>query len=129
MNTELDKQDKQKEIRYVLFDLDGTLLQWDAEAFLEDYLKSIAGFVGESGGDPKYFIKCLWAATQEMIRNQEAGESNRDVFEKHFFPMLGKEKNEIEPLIFQFYESKFKDLVRHSHPSEISRKNSRSSLE
>ena len=45
----------------VFFDLDGTLLPIDMDAFLKNYFNDIAAFVQSRGHDPKRFIDALSA--------------------------------------------------------------------
>jgi FMN phosphatase YigB (HAD superfamily) len=105
---------------FLLFDLDGTLLQWDSDAFLQEYLQSI-GVYASAHVDPRQFVKLLWASTEEMIRNEEADLTNQQVFEPHFLNALGLEKETIWPTLDRFYAEVFPKLRKHAHANQIGR--------
>jgi FMN phosphatase YigB (HAD superfamily) len=104
----------------LLFDLDGTLLQWNAEAFLDEYFRTIAGYAA-SFIEPKRFIRLLWGSTQEMMRNQDASLTNQQVFEAHFLKSIGLEKEVIWPLLDRFYEEAFPKLNKHALTNPLPR--------
>ena len=52
----------------VFFDLDGTLLPIDMDAFLKNYFNDIAAFVQARGHDPKQFIDALSAGERRPER-------------------------------------------------------------
>lgn len=106
---------------YLLFDLDGTLLQWDGEAFLDEYMRTIAG-AAEGLVDPRHFMKCLWASTQEMVKNRNPGVTNQQAFEDHFFQIVGAAKEDLWPLIDRFYAESFKHLSHHAKNTPLPRK-------
>ena len=54
----------------VFFDLDGTLLPIDMDAFLKNYFNDIAAFVQARGHDPKQFIDALSAGVKSMLTKQ-----------------------------------------------------------
>lgn len=56
----------------VFFDLDGTLLPIDMDAFLKNYFNDIAAFVQSRGHDPKTFHRCF-----ERWREKHAYEAGR----------------------------------------------------
>lgn len=71
----------------VLFDLDGTLLHIDVEAFFPDYFAllgaAVSGYMA-----PEKFIPRLMRATEAMIANRDPATSNREVFLEVFFANL-----------------------------------------
>ena len=56
-------------IKTVLFDLDGTLLPMDQEAFINDYFGRLAKKLVPYGYDPKKLIEAVWTGTKAMVKN------------------------------------------------------------
>lgn len=53
----------------ILFDLDGTLLPMDQDAFLADYFARLTQYMAAFGYDPRILGKSVWAATGAMLAN------------------------------------------------------------
>ena len=53
----------------ILFDLDGTLLPMDQDAFTEYYFKLLAGKMAPLGYEPKQLIAAVWDGTKAMVKN------------------------------------------------------------
>lgn len=71
----------------VFFDLDGTLLPIDMDAFLKNYFNDIAAFVQARGHDPKQFIDALSAGVKSMLTKQ--GGLNSERFWETFTSRMG----------------------------------------
>ena len=84
------------EIKAILFDLDGTLLDSDMQVFLPHYLKQLAARVAHLI-PPKEFIAHLLAATQAMVDN-DGRATNAQVFAEAFYPRVGHSQTELEPV-------------------------------
>ena len=56
-------------IRYVLFDLDGTLLPMDQELFLKTYFGGLAQKLAPLGYDAEALFRAIWKGTGAMIKN------------------------------------------------------------
>lgn len=56
-------------ITTILFDLDGTLLPMDQEAFTTGYFKSLAKKLAPYGYEPKSLVDAIWAGTAAMVKN------------------------------------------------------------
>ena len=103
-------------MKTVLFDLDGTLLHVNIDDFLKEYLLSISNYCSELA-QPEVFVKKLLKATELMIKN--GGKlTNEEVFMQNFLPALGKEREQVVPLIESFYEKEFPLLERYVKRSE-----------
>ncbi|MCI7638202.1 MAG: HAD family hydrolase [Clostridiales bacterium] len=90
----------------ILFDLDGTLLPMDQEAFVRDYLGRMAAFLAPHGYDPQLLTKALWAGTGAMVKN-DGKTRNEDVFWYVFNSILGKDAKQDEALFNEFYTTIF----------------------
>lgn len=90
----------------ILFDLDGTLLPMDQNAFMDVYLKELGQKCSALGFEEKPAIKALWAGTKAMIEN--SGEkTNEDVFWDVFTSLLGKKAAQLKPAFQAFYAQEF----------------------
>jgi len=98
-------------LQAVLFDLDGTLLQMDAEEFVREYLKEISAATAALV-EPEYFARALLASTNVMIRSRMQKKTNADVFWLDFRRRIGEATDDIKPLLDDFYANRFKNLSR-----------------
>jgi FMN phosphatase YigB (HAD superfamily) len=108
-------------IKAVLFDLDGTLLPMNTEAFIAQYTKSLAPKVSHIV-EPEIFLKALWSGTEAMMKNKEKYKTNEQVFTETFLPLINKEKEEIWPALNQFYEEEFPKFAPLTAPVPEARK-------
>lgn len=93
-----------KSIKTVVFDLDGTLLPMDTEAFIAIYNKELSKYFSDIA-DPKVVVKAIWEATKTTIMNQEY-KKNYDVFKE----ALAEHVDDIELFyskIYDFYDDVF----------------------
>jgi FMN phosphatase YigB (HAD superfamily) len=107
-------------IKVILFDLDGTLLPMDTDAFVKDYLKQLAPRVAHII-DPQQFLKSLWAGTEAMMRNVEAEKTNEQVFEETFLELTKLNKEDIWPTLDDFYTNVFPTLSHLCNPTPMAR--------
>ena len=93
-------------IRYVLFDLDGTLLPMDQEVFIKAYFGGLAGFLAPHGFEPKKLIETIWNGTGAMIKN-DGSRTNETAFWDHFISVFGENARDYEPVFDKFYHTDF----------------------
>jgi len=93
-------------INTVLFDLDGTLLPMDMDAFVKSYFTELAKKAVNFGYDSKTIEKAVWGATKSMILNDGAA-PNIDVFWKAFVEILGEKANLLKEPFDAFYLNEF----------------------
>ena len=106
----------ERKMHAVLFDLDGTLILHEQNAFLNEYFKSIAAYVGARGYDPKAFIDAMMYATGVMLAN-DGERTNKEVFWNKFFNYYGKQDEKIIEISDEFYVTEFKNLRNASNPN------------
>jgi HAD superfamily hydrolase (TIGR01509 family) len=99
-------------IKACLFDLDGTLLPMDTDAFVEVYMKALAPYVAHLSA-PDKLVPMIFQATEAMIRNDEAHLTNEEVFTREFLRLSGMRKEEIWSVFMRFYEEEFPKLKKH----------------
>ncbi|MDX9871031.1 MAG: HAD family hydrolase [Clostridia bacterium] len=98
-------------MKTVLFDLDGTLLHVDIEAFLKEYLQAISNYC-RSLAEPQVFTQRLLESTHRMVQN-DGSRTNEEVFMQSFLPAIGKRKEEVYPVLENFYTQEFPLLERY----------------
>lgn len=96
-------------IKALLFDLEGTLLHHDINKFLPHYfdllVKKFASLV-----ELDRLKNCIRAATEAMVKNNDSGRTNQEVFWGHFLPLISLPKEKLYPLFDQFYQEDFPSL-------------------
>ena len=65
-------------VKTIMFDLDGTLLPMDQEAFLKSYLGRMAKKMAPHGYDPDLLVKSIWKGTGAMVMNDGNARLNSD---------------------------------------------------
>lgn len=93
-------------IKAILFDLDGTLLPMDQNAFVQSYFGLLAQKLAPRGYEPKKLIDGIWAGTAAMVKN-DGSSSNETVFWKQFEGLFGPQVREDMPLFEEFYRNEF----------------------
>lgn len=98
-------------VKALLFDLDGTLLGNDTEAFLQHYVPALAGVAGHHV-PPERFVAQLLCATEAMIKSNDPTTTNEEVFAAAFYEPLGLVRAEWEPRFARFYAEDYPALSR-----------------
>lgn len=93
-------------IKAVLFDLDGTLLPMDQDAFVQYYFGSLAKKLAPMGYDPEKLIGAIWAGTKAMIKN-DGTVTNEEAFWQCFATIFGENARKDEPHFDAFYRNEF----------------------
>jgi FMN phosphatase YigB (HAD superfamily) len=99
-------------LRAILFDLDGTLLDNNINTFLPHYFQRLSAKVAHIL-PPDQFIACLLQATRAMIAN-DGRATNEQVFAEVFYPLLGRPREEMEPIFMDFYAHDFASLRQYT---------------
>lgn len=94
-------------IKWVLFDLDGTLLPMDNDYFAKSYMKLLAAKLMPYGYEPHEFIKAVWDGVAAMVKN-DGTRSNERAFMDSFAEKYGAERAERDlPVMLDFYANEF----------------------
>lgn len=96
-------------IRYILFDLDGTLLPMDQDAFVKAYFGSLAARLAPHGYEPKKLIGAIWSGTAAMVKN-DGSQTNEAAFWNCFAEIFGENARKDEPLFDSFYRTDFQKV-------------------
>lgn len=93
-------------LKWILFDLDGTLLPMDQDVFVKAYFKQLAKRLAPFGYEPEKLVKTIWAGTGAMVVN-DGHAKNIDVFWDAFAGIYGEESRGIKPEVDAFYSNEF----------------------
>lgn len=102
-------------VRAILFDLDGTLIRVDMDAFMREYFAMLAPRFSTKC-DPSLFARELISSLEVMVNNLDGAKTNMEVFQEDFFHKFGVSPAEWMPEIEDFYKSEFPRLRRFSTP-------------
>lgn len=90
----------------ILFDLDGTLLPFSEEEFVNCYFAKLADKLAPYGYEKKSLTSALWGGTKAMVKNDGA-QTNREVFWKQFYTLIGEGAQPVEHETQAFYANEF----------------------
>ena len=90
----------------ILFDLDGTLLPMDNDAFTRGYFRLLAAKLAPHGYEPKQLVDGIWAGTAAMVKN-DGSRTNEKAFWDRFSSIFGEAVLEDLPMFEEFYETDF----------------------
>ncbi len=108
-------------LKAVLFDLDGTLLDLDGDAFLEDYVKQLGQFM-EPWIPAEKFQEALWAAAVGALAQSHLGRSNRFVLIESLSSTLSVASTELWARIDQFNRSNAHHVLPGGQPTPGARR-------
>ena len=96
----------QQPITAILFDLDGTLLPMEQDAFVRTYFAALAKKVAPLGFAQEPFLASMWKGTGAMLKN-DGTRTNREAFWDAFAAIWGEEARALETELVGFYENEF----------------------
>lgn len=98
-------------LKAVLFDLDGTLLPMDQDAFVEGYFGLLARKMIPYGYEPEKLVKAIWAGTKAMVQN-DGSCRNEEAFWRIFLGIYGEAARAHIPVFEEFYAKEFQQAQR-----------------
>ena len=93
-------------IKFVLFDLDGTLLPMDQDIFAKYYFGTLASRLFPLGYEKEALIKSIWAGTAAMVCN-DGQKTNEEAFWDKFTSIWGEGARSHLPEFEAYYEEDF----------------------
>lgn len=102
----------------ILFDLDGTLLPMNQDAFIKAYFKELCKKCAVLGYAPDQVTQAVWKGTEAMVRN-DGTRLNRDRFWDAFAALLGEEVRKAESLLDRFYCEEFHRAKTATSPTPL----------
>lgn len=100
----------------ILFDLDGTLLPMDQDAFTKGYFKLLAQTLAPHGYEMRELMQVIWQGVEAMIRNP-GPETNEDAFWRLFCAHYGENARKDEPYFDAFYRNEFQQARAFCSPN------------
>ncbi|MHA1346739.1 MAG: HAD family hydrolase [Candidatus Heimdallarchaeaceae archaeon] len=94
--------------KYLLFDLDGTLLHFEPEEFIRTYLGAASKFFMDLIPDPQKFVKELLRSTEAMEKGDNETNTALDEFLNDFCPKFEANCVDIRQRFLDFYQTEFK---------------------
>ena len=108
-------------IKTILFDLDGTFLDYDmVQDFLPQYFRALTTWMAPHL-PPERFIAALEAGTAAITRN-DGSQTNAEAFAEVFYPLAGEPRERLEPHFEAFYRQAFPTLQRVARPRSEARR-------
>jgi HAD superfamily hydrolase (TIGR01549 family) len=104
----------------LLFDLDGTLLPFDVEPFMEGYFARLAPLLTDFY-QPADVARWLLVALQQVVENEHPSQTNMDKFRKALFDKQPALEEQVWPIFEHFYTSSFEELQHLTKPTAIAR--------
>ena len=95
-----------KNIRAVLFDLDGTLLPMELGTFMRGYFGLLAGRLSRFGYTQKQIVDATLSGLSAMLAN-DGKKTNEDVFWQTFALFCGARSLADKPQFLEFYKTDF----------------------
>lgn len=92
----------------VLFDLDGTLLPINGEAFEAIYFKGLSSYFLDKY-EPKEFIKLIWTATKAMVLDTSS-KTNEEAFMDALQALVNEDITWMQERFNQFYLNEFDQI-------------------
>lgn len=108
-------------IKAILFDLDGTLLPMDADAFVKTYFGLLAAKAAPLGYEPKALVDAVMSGTKAMAMN-DGTKTNEAAFWDKFAEIFGEESRAHQSAFDDFYRVEFNQTQEHCFPTEKARK-------
>lgn len=102
----------------IFFDLDGTLLPMDNDAFTKGYLGLLAAAVAPYGFEPKSMLSAMWKGVAAMVKN-DGSRTNDKVFWDVFAGILGDFTYHHIADFDAFYKKDFHKAVAFTQPTAL----------
>ena len=109
------KEDLKMKLTTVFFDLDGTLLPMDQNAFLRAYFSAIAKYLSAYGYEPRRLVEAIGAGAQAILKSDRT-RTNEEVFWDTFSAVYGKDARCDEAYFAEFYERDYDALRAYCSP-------------
>lgn len=93
----------------LLLDLDDTLLDTNMDTFIPAYFQALAKHMSACV-DSDVMLPALVAGTRGMMGSKDPGRTLREVFDLRFYPGLGIDREDIQPVLEDFYDNVFPGL-------------------
>lgn len=104
----------------IFFDLDGTLLPMDMDAFTKGYFVKLHKKMKDFAISLEDFTKAIWTGTYAMMKN-DGTHTNAEVFWKVFSDLTGLDPEKVEPICNGFYGNEFNEAIEYTLPNPLAK--------
>ncbi len=94
-------------VKTILFDLDGTLLPMEQDAFVKAYFGTLAKKLMPFGFEPEKLYESIWAGVRAAIKNT-SDKTNEEVWWETFTACLGSITEKARDALEEYYANDFK---------------------
>ncbi|MDZ4158628.1 MAG: HAD hydrolase-like protein, partial [Anaerolineaceae bacterium] len=98
----------------LLLDLDNTLLEYNLDAFVREYLKALGEHIKQA--PTAKVIQQVLSATQQMISKQTPDQTLEQCFDQFFYPGIGVDKEALTDRVELFYREVYPALRGNTTP-------------
>lgn len=116
-----NEEKKVKDIKTILFDLDGTLLPMDQETFIKAYLRELGLKGTNMGYDPQKLVEIVMHGAEVMIAN-DGSMTNEKKFWEMFLNVFGGNVENHVTQFEEFYHNEFGRVVESVQPTPLANK-------
>ena len=99
---------KTMKLKYILFDLDGTLLPMNQDIFIQNYFKSVIDYMTPYGYDPKQLQEAIGCSIMSVVMN-DGKKTNETVFWDTMKQSYDDNIRDSEPIYVEYYKTSFKE--------------------
>lgn len=92
--------------KYILFDLDATLLPMDQDAFIKEYFTSLIKFLAPKGFEPEKLYKSIWNSIMSVVVN-DGKCTNEEKFWQAMANCYDENIRNSEPIYEEYYSKYF----------------------
>jgi FMN phosphatase YigB (HAD superfamily) len=96
-------------------DLDDTLLDTNLAAFMPAYFQALADHLARHAA-PDVLLPALISGMNLMNESEDPTQTLEEIFDADFYPNLGLSKQNLVPILEEFYASVFPALGQHTRP-------------
>jgi FMN phosphatase YigB (HAD superfamily) len=93
----------------LLLDLDDTLLDTNVDVFIPAYFQALSKHLAKYV-QPDKMLPALMQGTQLMLASDDPALTLQDVFDAYFYPKLGISKEQLAPVLENFYDEVFPSI-------------------
>ncbi|MBQ1477285.1 MAG: HAD family hydrolase [Erysipelotrichaceae bacterium] len=90
-------------MKTILFDLDGTLLRMDEDAFIKAYFGTMAKKMTGYGYDPENLVSVIWEGLKAMISNDGSMTNEEKFWEVFLYHYPEKDRDKEEEIFLDYY--------------------------
>lgn len=104
----------------IFFDLDGTLLPMDMDAFTKGYFVKLHKKMKDFDITLEDFTKAIWTGTYAMMKN-DGTHTNAEAFWKVFADLTKLDPKVVEPICNGFYGNEFNEAIEYTLPNPLAK--------